>query len=230
MTLHRHTTWIRALLVVALAVGLGACGSRSKSDTPSTQAVRSGFGPGSSSSSPGSSGGSTPPTAVNTPTPAKGVKPTAGSASLQDPPSDALKVGSAPAYADIQAAAIRGHSGTITFTLTYAAALPASMPDAQTTFKTGFRIKIANAAYVVTATAATDGWRVNATKNGTAVAFPGTLQTKGTALTLVAPWSFFGGPRTFSWTGFAAWDEEAATRSYSVDIVPNSGEAAFPQA
>jgi hypothetical protein len=227
MTFHRL---IRRVIVLIIAVALcTACGSRGKSDTPSAQAVRSGFGPGTSSSTPGATS-STQPGAANTPTPAKGVNPASGSASLQDPPTDALKTGNGPTYTDITSASIRGHSGTITFTMTYAAALPAAMPDAQTTYKTGFRVKVGDVAYVLTATASTSGWAMTVTKNGAPVSFPGTLQTKGSTLTIVSPSSFLGGVNSFSWTGFTAWDAETTPRSYSVDIVPNSGEAAFPQA
>src|SRR5207247_7247369 len=99
-------------IAIALVLALcSACGSRHKSNTPLPDAVRSAFGPGTTSGTPGP-GGSSAPGSTITPTPAN-VDPATGSASLQDPPGDALKVGNAPTYADIQTAEIYGRGSTI---------------------------------------------------------------------------------------------------------------------
>jgi hypothetical protein len=232
MTLHRTNTSSRALIAFGLTLSVAlfsACGGRSgNTGAPTSDPVRSAFGPGTSSSPPGS-GGSTGSQATNTQSPVATGNPKSGSAALQEPGSDALKYGTAPAYAEIQAAAIRGASRSISFTLTVAAELPDKTPDAATTMRSGFRVKAGEIPYVLSANVSSTGWTTTATKDGKSVTFPGTLKRNGATLTIVVPWTFFGGPQTFTWTGFAAWEQAATTRFYSVDIIPNAGEAAFPQ-
>ncbi len=232
MTLHRTTASSR-ILFAALAVGLVLCtacdrGTKTTIVT-SPNPAPSGFGPGPGGSTTGSAA-SPGATATNTQATARpSGNPKSGSAALQDPGTDALKYGTVPPYTEIRAAAIRGTSRSLTFTLTLGAELPDKTPDANTTFKAGFRVKIGETPYVLTANGSSTGWSASATKGGKGVAFPGTLKRGGAALTFVVPWTFFGGAQTFTWTGFSAYDQSGATtRFYSVDIIPNSGEAPYP--
>ena len=229
--LKPHRTRALFAIGLVLSVALGACGGRAGHPGASTPnaAVRSAFGPGPAGSTSGSAA-SPSSQASNVATPTPRGDPKTGSASLQEPQADALKFGAAPAYAEITAAAIRGASRSVTFRLTVAANLPDRTADAQTTMKAGFRVKVGESPYVLTASLSSTGWSSSATKDGKRVTFSGTMTPKGATLTFVVPWTFFGGAQTFTWTGFSAWDQTApTTRFYSVDIIPNAGEAPYPQ-
>lgn len=225
------TRTLIAVLAVGVMLSAGACGSRGgeKEASSTPNAVRSAFGPNpAAGTTPPTGARSGSPTASAT-TPVPHGNPRSGSASLQEPGNDALKTPTAPAYAEIRAAAIRGASRSITFTLTLAEDLPAKTADANTTMKAGFRVKIGETVYVLTATLSSTGLATTATKDGTSTPISAAYQRRGAALTLAVPWTFFGGVQTFAWTGFSAWDQTTSTsRSYSVDIIPNAGEAPYP--
>src|SRR6266542_6968184 len=201
-------TNLAPLAALSLALGLAICTACSITggDAPdSNSAVRQAFGPQPSNgtSGTGTSGSSG---AAGTPG-ARIANPATASAMLQEPGPDALRYGTAPAYADIQTAAIHGHSRTVSFTLSLLSALPERMPDAETTMRAGFRVQVGSDPYVLSANGSTEGWNASATKGGKGVRFDGTLAMKANTLTIVIPWSFLGGPRAFAWTGYAAWNQ-----------------------
>lgn len=224
MTRTRRTS---SIIACCLILGLFSACTITDSDDVSASDVREGFGSSSSPTAGGStSGGSS---SSKTPTPSKRVGDVAtASATAPEAPSDALRFGTTPPYAEIISGNIAGRGRTLVFTLAFADDLPRTNSDPATTFSAGYRFQIADVAYVLSAKPTAEGWTLAATKDRKSVASGGTVRAEGATLTITVPWSFLGGPRAFTWTAFLAWNQETPTKSYVVDIVPNNGEAPFP--
>jgi hypothetical protein len=221
----------RALVACGLAavsILLASC-TITDSEGVSADDVRQAFGGSPTSTANGTNNQSSSSPSRGGPPAAKQTGNLANaSATAPEPASDALRAGTTPPYADITAAEIRGQGRSVRFTLTFASTLPDKMPDASTTMSAGYRLKIGDVPYVLTANASTEGWRLSATRGGETAKHGGTLRVEGTTLTIDIPWSFLSGPRSFTWTGYLAWNQSSPVMSYVVDILPNNGEAAFP--
>ena len=222
-----------AAAALALAMLFACSSGTERAGGPSSPSGSASPGAASSATASASTpaGGTGSPTPSVSPTgggPGQKVDPRVarGSARVDESDSDAVKTGLPPSYADMRSVQIRGLGSSVRVTIVFKGTLPQRAPDSSTKAGTGIRLVTGGHEYALALQLERDGWKPAATRDRKTTRFPGTFVVSGDTVRIVFPWSFVSGPRRFDWTAFFVYSRSVTA---ALDVIPNRGEAHFPQ-
>ena len=246
--------WLAVVLVLVVSLSTGGCKigkSRSEAEGPGGLPKRlgaepaivdpSGHGPasgvgGTTDTLPGpdGQGGPAPSTAAtsapqgSTGTTAPPPAPFRNIASVGDGTRDAGL--EAPPYDDIVSVKVDDNGTSVRFTVEFAAAVPARLPDGEIM---GVGVDVFHggreSAYQVFAEgSASDGWLAYLQVGEKFVKYRGTFELAGSRLVFAVPWGDVGGRAPGTVAAFADWSRDGAViASVGADKAPDRGATPF---
>lgn len=165
--------------------------------------------------------GSNPGTAGNSPQAVSRV----GRSSVVDAMGDAEGQGQVPAWVDLTGGMLVDSGPALKAMASFAAALPARMPDNRTVATNGIQLLLPKdkKAYLY-AEGGPQGWKAYLVRNKTSALPPGAFSLNGTEMHWSVPWAELGNPTRIDWGLHLSWTRTTLLKvDYAFDSAPDSG-------